>query len=159
MHAYAHRTYRPIGIVAGVIAILLSATAARAQNQDGPNVAGVEILGRGIVYSGNYERYVKRIGLGVGVAAWHIDKTVLVVPMYVSFRPIGDTHSLYLATGATVGSEVSTLFTKPTAVYGTASVGYEHISKSGLVLRPTYTLLFGRGGNLLWPGFLIGYRF
>jgi hypothetical protein len=75
------------------------------------------------------------------------------------FRPIGHTHSLYLSAGATVGSEASTLFTAPTAIYGTASVGYEHVSKSGLVLRPTYTFLFGREGGVFWPGFLIGYRF
>ena len=110
MHLQAPRTYRPLGIVAGVMAILLSATAAQAQNPNGNNFAGVDFLGRGILYTANYERYVKRAGVGVGIAAWHIDKTVLVLPVYVSFRPIGHTHSLYLSVGVTVGSEVSTLF-------------------------------------------------
>ena len=159
MHLHAQRRHWPALVLAGAMAIAFSATAAHAQNQHQPNLAGGEFLGRGIIYTANYERYVNRVGVGVGFAAWHIDKTAMVVPMYVSFRPIGHTHSLYLSAGATVGSEVSTLFTAPALVYGTASVGYEHLSKSGLVLRPTFTLLFRTGEGVLWPGFLIGYRF
>ena len=159
MRSTALRRYRPVAVAASVLAILLSATAAQAQSPHGSNFAGVELLGRGILYTLNFERYARRAGVGIGIAAWRFDKTVLVVPMYVSFRPIGQTHSLYLSAGATVGLQVSTLRTSPTAVYGTATVGYEHLSKSGLVLRPTYTFLFAPEGGVLWPGFQIGYRF
>jgi len=142
------------------MAILLSATVAQAQSQDKPNLAGVEFLGRGTLLTANYERdLAKRFGVGVGFAAWHIDETVVIVPVYASFRPIGHTHSLYLSAGATFSNESFTPFTPSKIAYGMASIGYEHVSKSGLVLRPTYSLLIAREESLLWPGFFIGYRF
>ena len=146
--------------VAVIVITLLSVAAVEAQNlEDRPNLGGIEFLGRGLLYSANYERYVNRVGFGAGFASWRIDhKTIAVLPVYVSFRPIGNTHSLYLSAGATVGSQVKTLFNKPTFACATAAVGYEHLSKSGLVIRPTMNLLFN-GEALLWPGLMVGYRF
>src|ERR1051325_1434420 len=98
-------TYWRTAVAASVIALWFSVGVTEAQNvADRPNFAGVELLGRGVLYSANYERYVKRVGFGAGIASWRIDnKTVAIVPMYVSFRPIGNTHSLYLSGGATAG--------------------------------------------------------
>lgn len=160
MHLRAQSGYWTAAVAVGVMALLLSVPAAEAQTvADRPNLAGFEFLGRGLIYSTNYERHVRRVGFGAGIASWRIDsKTIAIIPLYVSFRPIGDTHSLYLSGGATVGSDISTLFSAPRAVFGTASVGYEHFSKSGLVIRPTFNLMFG-GEVLPWPGLMIGYRF
>jgi hypothetical protein len=159
MHSSSQHTYRRAGSVAVVMGILLSATAARSQTQDKPNFAGIEFLGQGILYTANYERYVNRFGVGIGFAAWHIDETALVVPVYVSFRPIGGaTHRMYLSAGATLSNDAVRLAPSRIA-YGTASVGYEHVSKSGFVFRPAYTLLYGSGDTMLWPQFTIGYRF
>lgn len=161
MHSHAHRGYWPAAVAAGVVAILLSVAVAEAQNVvDQSNLGGVEFLGRGVLYSANYERYIRRVGFGAGIASWRINnKTIAIIPVYVSFRPIGDTQCLYLSAGATVGSHVTTLFTGPTTVLDTAAVGYEHLSKSGLVIRPTFNLLFNGWAGLLWLGLLIGYRF
>jgi hypothetical protein len=159
MHSHTQRRYWPVGIVAFAMAILLSATVAQAQSQDKRNFAGVEFFGQGLLLTGNYERYVKRVGVGVGFAAWHIDETVVIVPVYASFRPIGHTHSLYLSAGATFTNQPFQAFAPSKIAYGMGSIGYEHVSKSGLVLRPTYSVLIARGESLLWPGFLIGYRF
>ena len=151
-----------LSVVSALVAVLLlSATMVQAQNAyNRNNLAGIEFLGRGLLYSMNYERYVKRAGFGVGIATWRIDrKTVAVIPAHVSFRPIGNTNSLYLAAGATVGSRVNTLFDSPSVVFGTTAVGYEHVSGSGLVIRPTANFLFDRSVGLLWPGLSIAYRF
>jgi hypothetical protein len=141
-------------------ALLLSATPADAQaTASRPNIVGLEILGRGLLYSANYERHFNRLGLGVGFASWNFSgNTVLIVPMYASFRPIGDANSLYIAGGATVGSESRTFLDKP-LTFGTIAVGFEHRSISGLVIRPTTTFAFDRDDRVWWPGLLVGFRF
>src|SRR6185503_5022288 len=89
-------------IVSAMILIAsLSNVGALAQGQEQPNLFGIELLGRGLLYSANYERYVTpRIGLGVGGAYCSIDgNRVTIVPVYASWTPVGDRHSLYLAAG------------------------------------------------------------
>jgi hypothetical protein len=144
-------------IVAGVVALIMPESV---QAQERPNLVGGEIAGRALAYSVNYERNFKRAGLGVGFATWRIDrKFIAIVPMYVSYKPVGQKHSLYLSAGATVGSVTDTLFAEKTAVFGTATIGYERLSESGFVLRPTLNFLITRDDHLWWPGLLLGYRF
>jgi len=147
-------------LAAGAMGIVFSVTLAQGQSlADRPNLAGIDFLGRALLYSTNYERYLGRVGLGVGVGSWRSStETILIVPLYVSFRPIGETNSLYLSAGTTVGSKVSVLY-MPTAVRGTVAAGYEHVSKSGLVLRPTVSVFFSTREIFPWPGLMIGYRF
>lgn len=140
--------------------LLLAASPAAAQDSTSrPNLVGMEILGRGLLYSGNYERHFNRFGVGGGVSVWGFDgSTAVIVPMYASYRPVGNTNSLYVAGGATVGSEARTFFNRPLTV-GTIAVGFEHRSNSGLVIRPTVTYAFDRDDWVLWPGLLVGFRF
>ena len=161
MRLNTHRIHWSAVVAAGLTAILLAAAPSNAQNAvDRRNFAGLDIFGRGVLYSANYERYIKRVGFGAGFASWSLSpETVAIIPVYVSFRPVGTTNSLYLSGGVTVGTKFSTLFDSPHAVLGTASVGYEHVSGSGLVIRPTVNVLFDGHYALPWPGVMIGYRF
>ena len=139
---------------------------AEAQSSTGdPNLIGVELLGRAGIYSVNYERLIARgAGLGAGFAYWggSTDHAVL-VPLYASWTPIGQTHSLYLGTGATVVVTNVTLFggSRPydAGGIGHATVGYQFRSRSGLVIRPAANYFFGEGGGVLWPGIMIGGTF
>ena len=52
-----------------------------------PNLAGVELLGRGILYSVNYERYfTERVGLGGGLVVYSGTTLVPVVSVTESSR-------------------------------------------------------------------------
>lgn len=150
-----------------ILIATLSNSDALAQQEDRPNLVGVELLGRGGLYSFNYERYpTKRVGLGIGLALLEFDGTRIIVPLYASLNPIGDRHSLYLAAGTTLaggwgkssqifgGSSDSGFF-----AFGTVSGGYEYRSFSGFVVRPTVNVLLTTEGNIVWPGITLGYRF
>jgi hypothetical protein len=151
-----------------VPAIVLLATLLKvdAVAQDQPNLVGVELLGRGLIYSVNYERNLtQRTGLGVGVAYWSIDKAhITIVPLFASWNPIGDRHSLYLAAGTTLvnGRENSFWFDNSESGFvaaATSSVGYQYRSPGGFVIRPALNILLSRHGNIAWPGLTIGRRF
>ena len=125
-----------------------------------PNVAGVELLGRALIYSVNYERYVKeRLGIGVGIAVWDSTgegSSAAVVPLYVSLNPIGETHSLYIATGVTVGAVEDDTSAR---AFGTATVGYQYRSRSGFIIRPALNLLLGSDPSFVWPGITLAKSF
>src|SRR5688572_28406503 len=101
IHAHVRHWFRiPFQIpLAALTLLLLAVTPLSAQEVDKrSNVVGIEILGRALLYSANYERHFNRLGVGAGVALWSISSdTVVIVPMYASYRPIGSINSLYLA--------------------------------------------------------------
>jgi len=84
------------------------------QGQSVPrNLFGIELLGRGALYSVNYERLLTdRIGAGGGIAVHRVSgaglfeasqrTTTLVMPTYVSWTPVGRTDSPYLSAGVTL---------------------------------------------------------
>ena len=140
-----------------VVAVLLM-TAAPAESQPvprgQPNLAGVELLGRGILYRMNYERYfTERVGLGGGVAAY---PGGTVVPLYLSLNPVGDRHSLYLGAGATFG------FTEDDSdarALGVASIGYQYRSSRGFVVRPFLGVVTDGNETLPWIGITLAKLF
>ncbi|HEX4997781.1 MAG TPA: hypothetical protein VFY29_06125 [Terriglobia bacterium] len=162
IHSHVYHLFRTpcVALLAALAVMLIPATPVNAQDVDKrANTVGVEILGRALLYSANYERSFNRIGAGAGVAVWSFGSdTAVIVPIYASFRPVGSVNSLYLAGGATVGGESRTFFDRPVTA-GTLSVGFEHRSSSGLVIRPTATYGFTRDGGIVWPGVLVGFRF
>lgn len=120
------------------------------------NLFGIDLLGRALIISLNYERYVTpRVGLGVGVGSGGGDDE-LIIPLYVSLNPIGPAHSLYAGAGASVewGRYSSD-------AWGTVTVGYEYRGKDRMVARLTLNGMFDREseGVFLWPGFMFGARF
>src|SRR5688572_5257879 len=84
-----------------------------AQAQQDPNLLGGEVLGRAMIYSINYERMLSpRFGTGAGVAFWgNGEENLTLIPLYLSFTPVGRRHALYAAAGATIGTSNIPLFT------------------------------------------------
>jgi len=130
---------------------------------DKPNLIGGEILGRGIIVTLNYERFVtNNFGLGGGfMAIGGSGGAVAVVPLYLSVVP-GDIHSVYLSAGATLGVDAASSSIESQWVITTA-VGYQYHSPNGFFVRPLFTLLVPAGGDssdfLIWPGLTIGGSF
>jgi hypothetical protein len=131
---------------------------------DHPNLVGGELLGRGLVLTLNYERFLNnQFGLGAGLMAIGTSEgTIGIVPLYASFL-VGDVHSLYLsAGGAIVGGGGSVQDYESTWILQ-GSVGYQYQSPNGFFVRPLFTVnnaaSGGNGGFLIWPGLTIGGSF
>ena len=127
-----------------------------------PNLVYGQFLGRGILYTLNFEHYFSsRIGAGVGLMAiGSSDATFTLIPVFLSLNPVGDINSLYLSPGAVfvlAGSPSRGDFTS--GVFGAAEIGYQHQSPSGFLFRPGLDILFGGGGFLVWPALSIGLSF
>lgn len=127
-----------------------------------PNLVHGQLLGRGILYTLNYEHYFgPRIGAGVGLMAIaSSDATFTLIPVFLSLNPVGDIHSLYLSPGAVfiaAGSPSQGDFVS--TVLGAVEIGYQYQSATGFMIRPGFDILFGGGGFLIWPGFSIGASF
>ena len=156
-------------VVVGLAAMAALAAAppvARAEGvrENHPNLIGGEILGRGIVATFNYERFLNNhFGLGAGLMAiGSSDGVVGIMPLYASFVP-GDVHSLYLGIGGAFvggGGDVQDYESTWIMQY---TAGYQFHSPNGFWVRPTFTLnveTAGSGGDMLiWPGIAMGGSF
>jgi len=139
------------------------------------NLMGGELLGRGVLYSINYERLLtNRIGVGGGIAVLSVSgaglfapssrSTGLILPTYVSWTPVGRTHSPYLAAGVTLSASTADEFLLGNRRYdsfafGTLTAGYQYRSESGIVIRPIISNIFDDRGRHWWPGITLGVSF
>src|SRR6267378_608045 len=108
---------------------------------DHPNLVGGEILGRGLVVTLNYERFLtNQFGLGGGVMAIATaGETAVVVPLYASYVP-GDIHSVYFSAGtAFVGGGEVQNFQSQWLLQ--ASIGYQYHSPTGFFVRPLFAFM------------------
>jgi len=144
-------------VLRSLVVALLCASAAAAQNPEvALNTVGTEALGRAWWYSVNYERsLLPRISAGIGGAVWtNGGRTAIVTPVHVSWQPVGHRNSIYLSVGATVGRGTNTV------AWGTTTMGYQHKTRRGFVLRPTVTFLYeDKQSSAIWPGFFVGQTF
>jgi len=127
-----------------------------------PNLVGGELGGRGILYSFNYERYFSpQIGVGAGLMGIGTGEGgVFLIPLYVSFTPVGNVHSLYLSGGYTIaGASADEWGTTKSTGFGTAAIGYLYQSETGFYVRPTMSLLFIADNFLAIPGIALGSSF
>lgn len=125
-----------------------------------PNLVYGELGGRAVLLSAGYERYLTdRVGIGVGAFGFgNSEGGVALVPVYLSFAPVGDIHSLYLSAGATYlggGSWDENWGTW----FGTFSAGYQYQSEGGFFVRPLMTVIYRSDGFLALPGITIGGSF
>jgi hypothetical protein len=136
-----------------------------AQSEQHRNLLGGEVLGRAMVYSVNYERTLgARFGAGAGVAFWgNGEENLTLIPLYLSSTPVGRTHALYVAAGATIGTSNIPLFTPSTQregfAFGTATAGYQFRSSRGYIIRPVVHFIYGHNSGIFWPGVTIGRTF
>ena len=127
-----------------------------------PNLVGGELGGRAILYSLNYERFVTpKVGIGAGLMGIGVSEGgVFLIPLYVSFTPIGNVHSLYLSGGYTIaGAAADEWGTVESTGFGTAAIGYLYHSEGGFYVKPTITLLFIEDNFLALPGIALGGSF
>jgi hypothetical protein len=142
-------------------ALLAVSTAAAQVREQNPNLVGGELMGRGLIVTLNYERFVtNNLGFGGGfMMIGTSDDLAGVLPLYLSVLT-GDVHSLYLSGGVTIlfGSDdgVGELESETA---GTVAVGYQFHSYGGFFVRPLFTTLFANDEFLIWPGITIGGSF
>jgi hypothetical protein len=158
------------------VAVPLFSTRLQAQSEDPPrNLVGVELLGRGGIYSFNYERLLtNRMGAGGGISVLSLSSggifspsqttTTIIMPAYLSWTPVGSTHSPYLSAGLTWSpSKTRELLLGNTRygslVFSTITAGYQYRSEKGIVIRPTVSRIVIDGDDLFWPGITLGYAF
>lgn len=125
-----------------------------------PNLLYGEFGGRGVFFSTGYERYLNsRVGIGAGAFGLGTNEGGFgVFPVYLSFIPVGDIHSLYLSAGTTylVGGSWDESWG---AWLGTFSAGYQYQSEGGFFARPLMTMLYWSDGFVVYPGITIGGSF
>lgn len=126
----------------------------RAEN---PNLLGGEVLGRGLLFTANYERYLNNeVGIGAGLMLLDdLGPSVIVVPVYISLLS-GDAHALYTSAGAAfVGGDGE----PDSGVIAELAIGYQYQSYEGFLIRPLAMLAIGSEGPGFWPGITIGMSF
>ena len=162
--------------------LALAPASARAEPaRDANNSLYLELGGSGVVYSLNYERFVRddvslRVGFGyVSLQGADIDGgtvtadiALLTVPVTVSYLGIGaGSHRLELGAGAlyaditgATSSDGAKAFGSGSGVVGTAIAGYRYVrAGGGLTFRAAFTPLFGEGGFQPWAGVVLGYSY
>jgi hypothetical protein len=162
-----HALIRACTVIALVAMAALAAVprvaSAQGVRESHRNFVGGEIMGRGLVATFTYERFLNNhFGLGGGFMAIGTgDGVAGIMPLYASFVP-GDIHSIYLGLGAAyIGAgDVQDYESTWLMQY---TVGYQFHSQSGFWVRPTFTLnveTANTGGDMLiWPGIAMGGSF
>jgi hypothetical protein len=153
---------RFVSCVAGVVLTVLAIDATAQVREEKRNFVGGELLGRGVIVTLNYERWVtNQVGLGSGVMAIGTSEgAAFILPLYVAYAS-GDVHSLYVSGGTSYlgGGDVNDY---EDLWLITASVGYQFHSYGGFFVRPLFTLFLPTTGEdefLIWPGITIGGSF
>jgi hypothetical protein len=132
------------------------------------NDVGIELLGKSVVYSFNYQRMMTTgVGLEVGLGALGggggagADATIIFVPFGAKLYLIPHDGSLYLTGGGVLftGTVDEGPFDRVTDIYAFAGLGFEFRSTGGFVFRGTAYSLVGGGEWFIWPGLTLGYAF
>jgi hypothetical protein len=140
--------------LSGVVLLAPSGAQGAEVRETRRNLVGFELGGRAGIYSVSYERYLaNRVGVGMAGAALLDEGVVGLVPVYVSFLPVGNIHSLYLSVGALVAAGLS--FTDNLFFWPTVTVGYQFQSQEGFFLR----LSVSNFGLWALPGIALGGSF
>jgi hypothetical protein len=157
---------RSLTLIAAVVSLfafpLVSEPGVRDEH---PNLVGGELLGRGLLLTLNYERFVSNgVGLGFGIMAIKTSGDgIVMLPLYVSLLP-GNNHSPYLSAGATLLGGTGDLQSWQDTWLIHVSAGYQYQSSGGFFVRPFFSYMRpterGSGDQyLVWPGLTIGGSF
>ncbi len=158
----------------GAAAMLLSLSMAHAEHTrvTYPSVLGVEVLGRGLVYSVFFDRalddqLVAGIGFGhVKLTSPSKTDTVTVIPVYANYYFAREAGSLFASGGVTVATaDVDNLKSNTSGVeFGSAPIvptvglGYENRSDAKFLFRMAAYALVAENVRP-WVGFSLGYAF
>lgn len=143
-----------------------------------PSVVSVELLGRSMLYSVNFDQALNEnmsAGVGLGSSSMNIhntdmdaNKSATFLPAYFSYYFLNAAGSPYVTAGVTLilnhssvkGTDTSTgsLEIPSSSVMPTAGGGYEYRSDTGFLFRVAGYLIAGRSLTP-WLGFSFGYAF
>ncbi len=134
-----------------------------------PNAFGVELLGRGLVYSVFYDRVMSDVtaaGFGIGSVSTSQGNSTFVIPAYFNYYLAKNESSVFLTGGASiitntaqVGGDTTTVGSlkfPSTFVVPQAGVGFEDRSDAGFLFRVTGYAMLGSSVTF-WAGFSFGY--
>jgi hypothetical protein len=136
-----------------------------------PSVVGVEILGKGLVYSIFFDRAMSEstaAGFAFGTAGTQEGHTAFLIPAYFTYYLEKEEGSVFLTGGLTmvlnstsVGQNNAKLgnFIFPTSlVLPTVGVGFEDRGDAGFLFRATAYSMYAENLSF-WAGFSFGYAF
>jgi hypothetical protein len=144
---------------------------------DRSNALSAELLGRGGLYSFDYDRMISNsIAIGAGVSYWGVTDFVgdsislAIIPVYANFYLNPGPNRFYLTAGmdlvvasATDSDGFGDGFggsATGTGVMAVAGAGYEYRSPtSGFLFRVAPYLFVGAGGVAVFGGISLGYAF
>jgi hypothetical protein len=163
----------PLLLLLLVVPSSLDAQFAQQERRTAHNSVYGEILGKGVLYGLFYERLLTdRLGAGIGFSTWGLDfgfvdmESVTLVPVYLSWYPLGDQDRLYLDGGVDFASaNVSVRIfggasAEGTGTIGFAGLGYCHNSRDGgIILKLGPMLFFGNGEVRVWGNLSVGVSF
>ena len=131
------------------------------------NAFSLELLGRGGLYSFNYDHLVlPNLALGAGAATYSLsagaaNANVWLVPLYANYYFNENSHHRFFASGGAdlivVSGKVSSdaRFTG-SGLAGVVGGGYEYRGENGFLFRATPYAFLGKASGF-WLGFSLGY--
>lgn len=153
-------------VMALMLAFTYEANAAEASSR--PHAVSVELLGRGLLYSINYDYLINDdIALGAGFShqsysAGNSDATVMIVPVYANYYFTPGNHRWFATAGANVvhasGRVDSEEKVSGSGIGGVLGGGYEYRGDSGFLFRAAPYLMVGKTAGV-WAGVSLGYAF
>ncbi|MDR3606421.1 MAG: hypothetical protein P4M08_03460 [Oligoflexia bacterium] len=166
-------------LVAASFLISMQGSPARADEARSlnPNALSVEVLGRGFLYTVQYDRAMTEdVFAGIGIGTVGIDNldgsdansTAVLIPVYVGYYFMREHGTPFVTAGASVVANNSTATNHQTAlgsmkfptgqIVGSAGAGWEERTDTGFLFRVTgYAMI---GGNVKpWVGATFGYAF
>lgn len=142
-----------------------------------PNMLGIEVFGRGLLWGFVFDRVLNddmSAGIGFGstgtktLADADTGKSATMIPVFVNYYFTRDQGSVFATAGATLvsnssdvrgfKSSVGNVEFSSSAVQATFGAGYENRSDNGFLFRVTG---YGIAANKIapWFGFTFGYAF
>ena len=153
----------------------------------GNNFAGVELLGRGGLYSLNYDRALNtRLSLGAGVSYYQfnlvgVNFDIVLLPIYMNYYFGTGTHRAFITGGANFtyiraerfdayylnpntmrhDNDMVDIYSKEQGAYVDPSVGigYEYRTRAGFTIRGTGYASYVNGQLYRWYGATLGTHF
>lgn len=137
-----------------------------------PNAISLETLGRGVLYSVNYDRSLgKSVSLGAGFSYYNFvagpaHASLLVLPLYSNLYFLSDSHRPFITGGidiVSISGKVDELLDNQIKLSASGAVpmlggGYEFRGQGGFLFRAALYALVGPG-ILPWAGLSFGAAF
>jgi hypothetical protein len=135
---------------------------------DRPNALSIELLGRGLLYSFNYDRSLsEHFALGVGIAAYSASSngssaSAVIIPVYGNYYFSPGPHRGFVTAGVDIVSVSANLSGNTIGAGGAAPIiggGYEYRGEGGFLFRFPAYILIGNGQSTVTIGLGFGFTF